>query len=349
MNHMDKDMLMNFASDIRKAVYDGPETTDSNRLGTILDVLSHYKLDKNDAANETIDDVRADRERLIAELATITAERDKWQRSALSYGDAAMDRRRARDAQIAALDAQEARLKEERDALVENSGNIALNMLVKHQEVLESELARTAKERDEAMTSSANWKKAARRYREDTIRLYATIDAKDKRIAELSGELDEAREEEELSNHRIEELVLSLAAAHRLRDDYVAIARAEQKEEDARSVGRVVGQFVVSSQTKDWAWVVKQCEDTIRAGSSEDLGVSKAPSGAWSTDGFRVCEWCGCNSNARQRYCCDTGRDADVKKCSPPRDIINECRCGALLDGFDARRNHVCPLDGEVE
>ena len=26
---------------------------------------------------------------------------------------------------------------------------------------------------------------------------------------------------------------------------------------------------------------------------------------------FRICEFCGCNTNARMRACCDAGRDAD--------------------------------------
>jgi len=28
---------------------------------------------------------------------------------------------------------------------------------------------------------------------------------------------------------------------------------------------------------------------------------------------FRTCEFCGCNTNARQRACCEQGRDADRK------------------------------------
>ena len=26
---------------------------------------------------------------------------------------------------------------------------------------------------------------------------------------------------------------------------------------------------------------------------------------------YRMCEYCGCETHARQRFCCDSGRDAD--------------------------------------
>lgn len=33
-----------------------------------------------------------------------------------------------------------------------------------------------------------------------------------------------------------------------------------------------------------------------------------------SENGFRICEFCGCNTNAKMRACCNEGRDADCQK-----------------------------------
>lgn len=39
----------------------------------------------------------------------------------------------------------------------------------------------------------------------------------------------------------------------------------------------------------------------------------KAANPTPSLDGWRKCEFCGCETNARLRACCDKGRDADRK------------------------------------
>ena len=54
---------------------------------------------------------------------------------------------------------------------------------------------------------------------------------------------------------------------------------------------------------KEWNWA--------RDKRKEPIAMSEQQKPACD---MRKCEFCGCLTNARQRYCCDKGRDADRQK-----------------------------------
>jgi hypothetical protein len=73
----------------------------------------------------------------------------------------------------------------------------------------------------------------------------------------------------------------------------------------------------------------EQCEkyDKAITAIKEALAQPAQEPVAW---GYRICEFCGCHTNAKARACCDAGRDADKALAQPAQEpdwvwACNEC------------------------
>lgn len=53
---------------------------------------------------------------------------------------------------------------------------------------------------------------------------------------------------------------------------------------------------------------------------ASEIASGLAPADGKQQDEFKICEFCGCHTNAKQRFCCDAGMNADKQRWSCNRD-----------------------------